>query len=303
MTRKPLGRTCLEIPEVGLGTGNYHGKAVSLRRGFKTGALFVDAAESYESEEMVRDAIVEMRDRVLLATKVSAQNLHHGDLLLSAEASLLRLDVDHTYLYQIHNPNPEVPIEETMGAMEQLVDEGKIRYIGVSNFGLEQLVATSRATRKHPIISNHVRYNLADRTIEDGLLQHCQANGIAVIAYSPLGRELSRLIDCDPRGLLPRISLETGRTIAQIAINWCLCKHGIVAIPNGNSVAHVLENCAASGWRLSDEHISLLNSEITFRRRGRLNTMIRKLMPESQVPYAKRCVGMLPRNLRRRFLN
>jgi len=303
MMRKPLGRTGLEIPEVGLGTWDYQGGTVPLRRGFEAGALFVDTAESYGSEEMVRDAIVGMRDRVFLATKVSAQNLRHGDLLRSAEASLCRLGVDYIDLYQIHNPNPEVPIEETMGAMEQLVDEGKIRYIGVSNFGLEQLVAASRATRKYPIVSNQVRYNLADRTIEDGLLQHCQTNGITVIAYSPLGRELSRLIDCDPRGLLPRISQETGRTIAQIAINWCLCKKGVVAIPKGNSVAHVLENCAASGWRLSDEHISLLNSEIAYRRRGRFDTMIRKLMPGSLIPYAKRCVGMLPRDLRRRFLN
>jgi len=190
-----------------------------------------------------------------------------------------------------------------MGAMEQLVDEGKIRYIGVSNFCLEQLVEACRVTRKYPIVSNQVRYNLADRTIEDGLLQYCQANGITVIAYSPLERELSRLIDCDPRGLLPRISQETGRTIAQIAINWCLCKDGVVAIPKGNTVAHVLENCAASGWRLSDEHISLLNSEIAFYRRGRLDTMIRKLIPGNLVPFAKRCIGMLPRDLRRRFLS
>jgi diketogulonate reductase-like aldo/keto reductase len=244
-----------------------------------------------------------MRDRVFLATKVSARNLHHGDLLRSAEGSLRRLGVDYIDLYQVHYPNPEIPIEETMGAMEQLVDEGKVRYIGVSNFSLEQLVAACRATPKHPIVSNQVRYNLADRTIENGLLQYCQANGITVIAYSPLGRELPRLIDCDPNGLLPRISRETGRTIAQIAINWCLCNDGVIAIPKGNSVEHVLENCAASGWRLSDEHIRLLNSEIAFHRRNRFDTLIRKLMPANLVPFAKRCAGMLPRDLRRRLLN
>ena len=299
--RKPLGRTGLKIAEVGLGTWNYHGGPAPLRRGFEAGALFVDTAESYGSEEMVRDAIVGMRDSVFLATKVSAQNLRHEDLLRSADESLRRLGVSYIDLYQVHHPNPEIPIEETMGAMEQLVDAGKVRYIGVSNFSLEQLDAACRATRKHPIVSNQVRYNLADRTIEDGLLQYCQANGITVIAYSPLARELSRIIDCDPSGTLLRISQETGRPIAQIAINWCLCKEGVVTIPKGNSVEHILENCAASGWRLSDEHISLLNSEIAFRRRGHLDTLIRRLMPGSLVPFAKRCLGMLPRDFRRRL--
>jgi diketogulonate reductase-like aldo/keto reductase len=301
MMYKPLGRTGLKIPEIGLGTWGYHGGAEPLRRGFEAGALFVDTAESYGSEEMVRDAIVGMRDRVFLATKVSAHNLCYKDLLRSAEGSLRRLSVSYIDLYQIHQPNPDVPIEETMAAMEQLVDEGKVRYIGVSNFNLEQLAAACQAIRKYPIVSNQVRYNLSDRTIEDGLLQYCQTNGISVIAYSPLARELPRLIDCDPLGVLPRISRETGRTIAQIAINWCLCQDGVVAIPKGNSIAHVVENCSASGWRLSDEHLSLINKEIEFRHRGRLDILIRKLVPNSLAPFAKQCLRMLPRGLRRRL--
>jgi len=295
MLTKPLGRTGLEIAEVGLGTWQYQGGAAPLRRGFEAGALFVDTAESYGSEETVRDALAGMRDAVFIATKVSSENLRRENLLRSAEGSLRRLGVSHIDLYQVHFPNPEIPIEETMETMEQLVDEGKIRYIGVSNFSLEQLIAARRATRKHPIVSIQVSYNLANRDIENRLLGYCQTHGITVIAHSPLANDLSRITHRDSKGMLTRLSQETGRTIAQIAINWCLCQEDVVAIPKGNSVAHVIENCAASGWRLSAEQTSLLDKEFAFQRRGRFGRLIRELVPDSVVPLAKRCVGMLSR--------
>jgi diketogulonate reductase-like aldo/keto reductase len=299
---KPLGNTGVQIPEIGLGTWGYHGGVEPLRRGLDAGALFIDTAESYgDAETVVREAIAGIRDRVFLASKVSMHNLRHDDLKKAAEGSLKRLGVSHIDLYQIHQPNPEIPIAESLGAMEQLVDEGKIRYIGVSNFNLEQLKEACSLAHKHPIVANQVRYNLGDRTIEAGLLQYCQENKITVIAYSPLARELSRLIDCDPNGVLSQIAKETGRSIAQIAINWCLCKNGVVAIPKGSSVEHVLENCAASGWRLSDEHLALLDSQIQSRRRGRMDTMLRKYMPSSVVPLAKQCLGLLPSSIRRRI--
>jgi diketogulonate reductase-like aldo/keto reductase len=299
---KPLGNTGLQIPEIGLGTWGYHGGIEPLRRGLDVGALFIDTAESYaDAEEVVRDAIAGVRDRVFLATKVSMHHLSRDDLKKAAESSLKRMGIPHIDLYQIHQPNPEIPIAETLGAMEELVDEGKIRYIGVSNFNLEQLIEARKAAMKYPIVANQVRYNLADRTIENGLLQYCQENNITVIAYSPLARELSRLTDCDPNGVLTRIAQETGRTVAQIAINWCLCKDGVVAIPKGNSTEHVLENCAASGWRLGEGHLALLDGQIQSRRRGRLDTMLRKYMPSSVVPIAKQCLGLLPRGIRRRL--
>ncbi|MBM4207638.1 MAG: aldo/keto reductase [Gammaproteobacteria bacterium] len=302
INRKPLGNTEIQIPEIGLGTWSYHGGIEPLRRGLDAGALFIDTAESYGgAEEIIKDAITGMRDRVFLASKVSSHHLHHNDLKKAAEGSLNRLGVSHIDLYQIHQPNPAIPMAETIGAMEQLVDEGKICYIGVSNFNLEQLKEARVVARKYPIVANQVRYNLADRTIEDGLLQYCQENNITVIAYSPLAREMSRLYDCDPNEVLTQIAKETGRTVAQIAINWCLCKDGVVAIPKGNSVDHVLENCAASGWRLSEEYRALLDNQIQSRRRGRLDKMLRNYMPASVVPLAKQCLTLLPRGIRRRL--
>ena len=301
MMYKPLGRTGIKIPEVGLGTWGYHGGTDPLRRGFEAGALFVDTAESYGSEEVVGRALHGFRDRVFLATKVSARNLRREDLLRAADQSLLRLGVAHIDLYQVHHPNTEVPIEETMATMEDLVDQGKVRYIGVSNFDAGQLDAALRAMRRHPIVSNQVRFNLVDRTIEGGLLQYCQTNGITVIAYSPLGREMQRLSDADPRGLLQQLSRETGRTVAQVAINWCLCREGVVAIPKGNSVDHVLENCMASGWRLTESQIGLLDDGILSRRRGETDGVVRRMIPRALIPFARRCLRWLPRGLRRRL--
>jgi diketogulonate reductase-like aldo/keto reductase len=299
---KPLGNTGIQIPEIGLGTWGYHGGTEPLRRGLDAGALFIDTAESYgDAEEVVREAIVGIRDRVFIASKVSANHLRPDDLRKAVAGSLKRLDVSYIDLYQIHQPNPDIPIADTMQAMEQLVDEGKVRYIGVSNFNLEQLKEACSVMRKYPIVANQVRYNLADRTVEQGLLQYCQENRITVIAYSPLAREMSRLTDSDPDGVLIRIAQETGRSIAQIAINWCLSKDGVVAIPKGNSVEHVLDNCAASGWQLNAEHLALLDSQIQFRRRGRLDTLLRKYMPSNVVPLAKQCLGLLPRGVRRRL--
>ena len=98
-----------------------------------------------------------------------------------------------------------------------------------------------KALGKHPIVSNQVRYNLIDRTIEPEALPYCQANGITVIAYTPLGRGLGRVRDCDPQGILDRLARETGKSPAQIVLNWCLCKDRVVVIPISNSADHLLE--------------------------------------------------------------
>ena len=103
---------------------------------------------------------------------------------------------------------------------------------------------------KHPIVSNHVRYNLVDRTIEPRLLLYCQKNRISIFAYSPLGRDSSQLRKMDPDNLLGRLAAELGKCEAQIALNWCVAKKGVIAIPKSNAADRVAENCRASGWRL-----------------------------------------------------
>lgn len=188
-----------------------------------------------------------------------------------------------------------------MGAMSELVDAGKVKFLGVSNFSVSQLMQARAALGPRQIVSNQVRYNLIDRTIEQGLLQYCQNNGITVIAYSPLSKGLSRIADCDPSGVVAEISRATGRSFAQIVLNWCLGKDGVVVIPSGNSEEHVLDNCGASDWRLTAEHIRLLDEKIKFRHRSRFDAMLRKAMPPALTKAALGVAKLLPAGLRRRL--
>ena len=302
MRLKELGRTGNFLPEIGLGTWDYHAGPEPLRRGLEAGALFIDTAESYGSEPVVGEALKGLRERVFVATKVSPENFRRDRLKASVDASLRRMDIDAIDLLQLHAPNPSIAIEETMGAMGEVVQAGKVRFIGVSNFSVTQLEEAQRASSQHPIVSNQVRYSLVDRTIETGLLQYCQAHCITVIAYSPLARGLQRLEDCDPGGVLERLSRETGKSATQIALNWCLCKEGVVAIPKGSTLEHVLENCAASDWRLTEPQLDLLNTAILYRHRGRIDALLRRLTPRGLRPVALRALQYLPRSLRRRVI-
>jgi diketogulonate reductase-like aldo/keto reductase len=295
MGHKELAHTGILLPEVGLGTWNYHGGVEPLRQGLEMGALFIDTAESYGTEEIVGQAIRWIRDRVFLASKVSPHHFRREDVLKAVDDSLRRLHVDYMDLYQLHEPNPRIPVEETLAAMELLVEAGKIRFVGVSNFTVAELQRARRAMGKHSIVSNQVRYNLVDRTIERDLLAYCEANGIMVIAYSPLARGLSHILDCDPRGVLVEIAGTLGKSPAQVALNWCLCKAPVVVIPGSNSAEHVKENCGASDWRLGPEHLTRLDNEIRFHRRSRLGITLRRHLPPGFKSGIKRVVQHLPR--------
>jgi diketogulonate reductase-like aldo/keto reductase len=289
------------LPEIGLGTWTYHAGPEPLRKGLEAGALFIDTAESYGSEETVGQAMQGLRSQVFLATKVSPRHFRRADVLQAADQSLKRMGIDCIDLYQLHEPNDTIPIEETMAAMEELVDAGKVRYIGVSNFSVAQMRAAQRALRKYPLVANQVRYNLVERTIEEDLLAYCQAQRITVIAYSPLARGLPFILDGDPKGVLAEVARETGKTPAQVAINWCLRKDNVVAIPKGNSVEHVLDVCGASGWRLSPEEVRRLEEGVRWRRRSQAEKMLRRLMPSGVKRLVGGAVQLLPADIRRRF--
>ncbi len=296
-----LAKTGVSIPEIGLGTWEYRAGPQPLRKGLEAGALFIDTAESYGSESVVGEAVRGIRDRVFIATKVSPQNLGPADLRRSVEASLKRLGTDFVDLLQLHEPNPAIPIDDTMGAIAELITAGKVKFAGVSNFSATQLKAAQKALGRYPIVSNQVRYNLIDRTIEMELLPYCRANHVTVIAYCPLARGLSRIRDCDPTGVIDRLSQETGKSPAQIVINWCVCQAGVVAIPKGNSVEHILDNCGASDWRLNQEQLALLDERVQHRRRTRFDELVRQWMPGPLQSLAIQTLNVLPRGLRRRF--
>jgi diketogulonate reductase-like aldo/keto reductase len=276
MESKALGTTQVRIPEIGFGTWRYAGGIEPLVAAIEMGGRLIDSAESYGTEELVGQAIRGLRDRVFLATKVSPRNFRRQDLIAAAERSLRRLGTDHIDLYQLHWPNYTVPIEETMGAIAELVDQGKVRFIGVSNFSVKELNKAQAALSNYKIVSNQVRYSLIERTIESGLLAYCQQTGITVIAFSPLGMSLPEIRTRDPGRALDQVASGLGRTPAQIALNWLVSKDNVVAIPKASSVAHVSEDCGASGWRLSQAECALLETKIRCKRRGRLESAGRR---------------------------
>lgn len=226
------------------------------------GASLIDTAEAYGTEELVGQAIQGIRNRVLIATKVWQTHFRRREVKRAAENSLKRLGTDYIDLYQLHWPNPNVPVEETLGAMEELVDEGKVRFIGVSNFYVAELRDAQAAMTRHKIVSNQLPYSLVDRRIERDLLPYCQENSISVIAYSPLASGVHQIKARDRVGALTKVVAMTGKTEAQVALQWCISRGSVIAIPRSSSIQHIEENCGASGWQLSPEQMRLLEESI-----------------------------------------
>jgi diketogulonate reductase-like aldo/keto reductase len=287
MNLKELGRTGVMLPEIGIGTWAYTGGRDTLRKGFELGMPFIDTAEIYGTEAIVGEAIAGLRDRVFVATKVAADHFERKEVHRAADRSLALLKTDRIDLYQLHWPNPAVPVEETIGAMEELVDAGKVRFIGVSNFDTPLLKRSLAAARKYPIVSNQLSYSLIDRNIETELLPFCESRGLTVIAYSPLGRRFQDIFDRDPERALSRVASTVGRTEAQVALNWSVSRPNVVAIVKTDSPARMAENCAASGWRLTPEQMALLD-RIRFDRKN------------AAALHARRAVGRILRVLRLR---
>ena len=175
-------------------------------------------------------------------------------LRTALEASLQRLRLERIDLYQLHRPDPNVPLEESVGALAELQRAGKIRYIGVSNVTSEQL---ARARRIVPIAAVENRYNLTDRGSEsEEVLEVCVRDGMAFLPYVPLATgELTR-----GAGLLDQIALRHDATGAQIALAWLLQRSPVLLpIPGTSSVRHLDENVAAAGIRLSQDEFERLS--------------------------------------------
>ena len=268
MNYERLGSSSLMIPEIGLGTWRYTGGPEPLRRGVELGANLIDTAEMYRTEGAVGEAIDGIRDRVIVATKVLGSHLRYDEVLKAAEQSLRLLAVDRIDLYQIHWPNPRVPIAETMRAMDRLVSDGAVTHVGVSNFSVEEMREAQAAMPNVPIVANQILYNLRRRSAERDVIPYCRRNDITVIAYSPLHegalvgnrggrlrRALGRNRDND---ILEDVASEVGKTAAQVALNWVADQQGIIAIPKSNSVERTEANCAASGWSLTAEQRRVL---------------------------------------------
>ena len=296
----------LEVGRIGLGamgmsfayTGAGSDDAESIRtihRAIDLGVTLIDTAEiygPYTNEELVGKALKGRRDDVVLATKFGMVS-HAGDgpgnldsspanIRTAVEGSLTRLGTDHIDLYYQHRVDPATPIEDTVGALEELLAEGKIRHIGLSEAGVDTI---RRGHAVHPITALQSEYSLWTRDSEAEVLPLLRELGIGFVAYSPLGRgfltgqirSTADFDDDDNRKSNPRfegenfernlraareveaIAAEVGSTPAQVALAWLLAQgDDVVPIPGTKRVARVEENAAADGVTLTAEQIDAL---------------------------------------------
>jgi len=267
MPYKYLSDINLKLHAIGMGTWKYHGGIETIRKALQLGPCLIDTAEGYGTEEIIEKAVKGLRDQAILATKVWPTHFRYKDLIKAAENSLRSLQTDYIDIYQLHWPNPTVPISETMQAMESLVDAGKVRFIGVCNFSMGQLKKAEAVMTRHKILFNQVSYSLINRDIEQHLLPYCATNKIMVIAYSPLSNNLRAIQALDRLNALNTIGRATGKTNAQIVLNWCIRKANVVAIPKTDSTRRVKEHRFTAGWYLSPQHVELLEYSIKSPRR------------------------------------
>ena len=303
MRKRTLGPDGPEVSEIGLGCmgmSAFYGSAdegearATIKRALDLGCNFLDTSDMYgpyTNERLVGSAISDRRDEVFLATKFGIKLLRENDLLTraidgrpeyvreAAEASLERLGVDHIDLYYQHRVDPKTPIEDTVGAMSELVEAGKVRYIGLSEAGAQSI---RRAHAVHPITAVQTEYSLWTRDVESEILPTLAELGIALVAYAPLGRgflcgrftSTEQLEEGDYRRYGPRftgenlqqnlllaervreLAAEKGITPGQLALAWVLHRgEHIVPIPGTKRVAYLEENLAAAAVSLSEDEV------------------------------------------------
>ncbi len=258
-----LGKTGEKISSIGIGTWqmkNNEQSVIAIKAGIESGSNFVDTAEAYRNEETVGRAIQGMD--VFIATKVFPNHFRYDKLIKACDKSLKRLNVKTIDLYQLHWPNNHVDVKETMRAMEHLVDSGKIRYIGVSNFNVEELKNAMSAMSKYEIVSNQVEYNPMVRYIDSGISQFCRKNNISIIAYSPLmhGNDIEKISGDDSAFKI--IADNKKSTIRQVILAWIISK-GYFAIPKSSVAEHVIENVRAMDINLSNDEISMIDHYVS----------------------------------------
>lgn len=292
-----LGKTGLKVSAIGLGAWQFGdadwgwGRTVTeadalqiIRRAHELGVNFIDTAEVYGngiSEQVVGKAVREDRDAFVIATKVSGQHLRYADVLKAVDGSLRRLGIRQIDLYQIHWPSSYVPLSETMKALDKLVQDGRVRYVGVSNFSLPVL---RQAHSLLDVASNQMRYNLLQREVEAELLPYMDRQKMTLIAYSPLAQGLltgkykgakvpddgirrSNPLFVNPANrehaqrlvaLLARIGRAHDRTPSQVTLRWLIQKDTL-PIPGAKSVQQLEENVGAVDWQLTPSEFDEIN--------------------------------------------
>lgn len=241
-----------QIPAIGLGTWELRGRACAriVEQALRLGYRHVDTAQIYENEREVGEGVRASgvkRSDVFVTTKVWTTHFAPNDLLRSTKESLARLRMTEVDLLLLHWPNPQVPLEETLGALVQAQQLGLVRHIGVSNFTvamIEEAVAKAAA----PLVCNQVEYH--PYLEQTKVLEACRANGLALVAYSPVAK--GRVKNAEA---LNRIGARYGKSAAQVCLRW-LMQQGVVAIPRTSKVERLSENLDIFDFVLTDEEMN-----------------------------------------------
>ncbi len=261
------------LPEFGLGTWQMGGREsassvndakdiAGVRSAIEAGITHIDTAESYgdgHAEEIIGEAILGMnRKKIFITSKVSGDNHTCEGIPASCKKTLKRLKTDYMDLYLLHRFSIACPLREAVEALDELVKEGLVKHIGVSNFGVEHL-KEAQGFSKHKIVCNQAHYNLSVREVEkEGLLTYCQNNDVMLVAYRPVQK--GKLLEGVPQ-IVDEMCIKYQKTPAQIAINWLVSQKNVVTIAKTSDPAHLKENLGGIGWNLTEGDIELLRKD------------------------------------------
>jgi diketogulonate reductase-like aldo/keto reductase len=267
---RPFGPTGSVVPLIGQGPWNipvYGPKAeeakAALRVGIELGMVHIDTAEMYgagRAEELVGDVIRGLpRGDLFIVSKVLPSNASFEGTLRACEASLRRLGTDYLDCYLLHWRGSH-PLGETVRAFERLVDEGKIRSFGVSNFDVGDLEEAASHARMHPIACNQVLYHLLERGVERRVIPYCERHGIAVVGYSPLGSGEFPGPQSKGGRVLAAVARRRSSTPRAVALAFLARRDGTFLIPKAARAAHVRENAAGATVSLDDDDVAEIDA-------------------------------------------
>jgi diketogulonate reductase-like aldo/keto reductase len=259
MKTRTFGSTGKAVPVIGQGTWQLRdatqaGRALKL--GVDLGLTHIDTAELYRgSEETIRDAVGDRRDDLFLVSKVLPHHASYEGTLDACRKSLARLGTDTLDVYLLHWWSDSAPIEDTMRAMNELVDEGRVRHVGVSNLTVAQLQLAHDALGDRPIVCNQVLYHLNARGIETELIPYCRQNDIALVGYSPFGNGNFPQASSPGGRILEQVAQDHDATAHQVALNFLCREEGVFSIPKAETEDHVRQNARALDFSLTKDEV------------------------------------------------
>jgi diketogulonate reductase-like aldo/keto reductase len=262
--QQDFGPNGSQVSVIGQGTwyidrGDRASALAALRRGIDLGMTHIDTAEMYgDAEPVVAEAIAGRRDEVFVVSKVLPSNASRRGTITACERSLKRLRTDRLDCYLLHWRG-QIPLAETVAAFEQLVGAGKIRSWGVSNFDTDDLEAISEIAGSGRIACNQVLYHLNERAIEHAVIPWCEAQGVAVVAYSPFGHNDFPNPRSEAGRVLRKIAEAHGATPRQVALSFLIRRPSVFAIPKASTAPHAADNAGAGGLTLSADEIAAIN--------------------------------------------